>query len=166
MEVSGPPSVAWRTKSEHIRTTSRKRKRFSKPRTTHCQERRHCRRDGAMHQRAHRRRREETLVDREPDERITSPRGGHSATPHEAASPRRSDQDVCCSASTTAVATTTSLAITGAGPTVTEVDDQDGDRLDFLGCHNPHDGPPSGGTGQVTTKPPRAPKHMTTGKRY
>ena len=34
----------------------------------------------------------------------------------------------------------------GAGPTVTEVeDDGDPDRLDFMGGPNPHKGPPNGG---------------------
>ena len=57
-------------------------------------------------------------------------------------------------------------AIAGGGPTVTELDDDDDpDYLDFLGGPNPHDGPPTGGTGQVTSKPPRAPKLKTIAKR-
>ena len=57
-------------------------------------------------------------------------------------------------------------AITGTGPTVTEVDDDDDpDRLDFLVGPNPHKGPPNGGTGQITAKPPRTRKHKTTPKR-
>ena len=57
-------------------------------------------------------------------------------------------------------------AITGAGPTVTVVDDdEDPDRLDFLGGHDPHSGPPNSGSGQLTTKPPRAPKPKKTTKR-
>ena len=46
-------------------------------------------------------------------------------------------------------------AITGTVSTVTEFDDdQDNHRLDFLTGPNPHDGPPNGGTGQVTAKLP------------
>ena len=56
--------------------------------------------------------------------------------------------------------------ITGAGPTVTEVeDDDDPDRLDFMTGPNPHEGPPNGGTGQVTSKPPRVRKQKTIAKR-
>ena len=56
--------------------------------------------------------------------------------------------------------------ITGTGPTVTEVDDdQDDDRLDFMTGPNPHDGPPTGLTGQVTSKGPRVRKQKTIGKR-
>ena len=56
--------------------------------------------------------------------------------------------------------------ISGAGPTVTEVDDdQDGDRLDFLGGPNPHKGPPTGGTGQVSSKAPRVRKQKMMTKR-
>ena len=53
----------------------------------------------------------------------------------------------------------------GAGPTVTEVDDDDPDRLDFTVCPNPHKGPPNGGTGQATSKPPRTRKPKTIAKR-
>ena len=55
----------------------------------------------------------------------------------------------------------------GAGPTVTEVDDdgQDPDRLDFLGGPNPHKGPPNGGTRQVTIKPPRTRQRKAMAKR-
>ena len=50
-----------------------------------------------------------------------------------------------------------SQIVTFIGPTVTEVDDDDDeDRLNFLGGPSPHSGPPSGGTGQTVTKPPRA----------
>ena len=57
-------------------------------------------------------------------------------------------------------------AIAGAGPIVTEVDDDDDpDRLNFLTGPNPHKGPPNGGTGQTTTKPPRTRKLKTTLKR-
>ena len=52
------------------------------------------------------------------------------------------------------------------GPTVTEVDDEDPDRLDFLGGPNPHKGPPNSGSGQMTTKPPRAPKRKAKLKKY
>ena len=56
--------------------------------------------------------------------------------------------------------------ITGTGPTVTEVDDhEDPDRLDFMTGPNPHKGPPNGGTGQVTSKAPRAPKQKVIAKR-
>ena len=59
-----------------------------------------------------------------------------------------------------------SKAITGAGPPVTEVDDDDDlDRLDFMGGPNPHKGPPNSGTVQITAKPPRTRKHKTTPKR-
>ena len=34
---------------------------------------------------------------------------------------------------------------TGTSPTVTEVNDQDGDHLDFLGGQNPNTGPPNPG---------------------
>ena len=47
--------------------------------------------------------------------------------------------------------------ITGTGPIVTVVDDDD-ERLDFLGGQNPHEGPPIIGTGSMTIKAPRAPK--------
>ena len=57
-------------------------------------------------------------------------------------------------------------AITEAGPTVTELDDdEDPDRLDFLTGPNPHKGPPNGGTGQVTSKAPRALKQKVIAKR-
>ena len=57
-------------------------------------------------------------------------------------------------------------AITGTGPTVTEVDDnEDPDRLDFLGGPNPHEGPPNGGTGQATSKGPRVRKQKVIAKR-
>ena len=57
--------------------------------------------------------------------------------------------------------------ITGAGPTVTEVDDDhDEDRLDFLGGPNPHEGPHNSGTGQVTTKQPQVRKHKETVEEY
>ena len=35
--------------------------------------------------------------------------------------------------------------VAGTGPTVSEVDEQDGDRLDFLGGQNPNTGPPNNG---------------------
>ena len=54
----------------------------------------------------------------------------------------------------------------GAGPTVTEVeDDQDPDRLDFMTGPNPHKGPPNGGTGQATSKGPRVRKEKVIAKR-
>ena len=54
----------------------------------------------------------------------------------------------------------------GAGPTVTEVeDDGDPDRLDFTGGPNPHKGPPNGGTRQATIKPPRTRKRKEIAKR-
>ena len=53
------------------------------------------------------------------------------------------------------------------GPTVTEVDDDDdADRLNFLGGHNPNSGPPNGGMGQTTRKPPRASKREVAVKRH
>ena len=53
------------------------------------------------------------------------------------------------------------------GPTVTEVDDDDdADRLNFLGGHSPNSGPPNGGMGQTTRKPPRAPKREVAVKRH
>ena len=56
--------------------------------------------------------------------------------------------------------------IAGAGPTVTEVDDDhDEDRLDCLGGPNPHEGPPNGGTGQATSKGPRVRKQKVIAKR-
>ena len=55
-------------------------------------------------------------------------------------------------------------AITGSGPTMTVVDD-DEDRLDFPSGHNPHSGPPNSGSGQPTTKLHRARKHKQTPKR-
>ena len=51
-------------------------------------------------------------------------------------------------------------AVTGNGPIVTDMGDDD-DRLDFQGGQNPHKGPPNGGPGQ-TTKPPRSRKHKLT----
>ena len=39
--------------------------------------------------------------------------------------------------------------VAGTGPTVSEVDDQDGDRLDFLGGQNPNTGPPNPGQSGV-----------------
>ena len=57
--------------------------------------------------------------------------------------------------------------ITGTGPIITDVpDDNNGNHPDFQGGQNPHDVPPNGGTGQVTTKPPRSTKHKVTLKRY
>ena len=57
-------------------------------------------------------------------------------------------------------------AIAGGGPTVTELDDDDDpDRLNFMTGPNPHKGPPNGGTRQVTSKAPRAPKPKTIAKR-
>ena len=57
-------------------------------------------------------------------------------------------------------------ATVGAGPTVTEVDDdQDSDRLDFMTGPNPHKGPPTGGTGQVSSKGPRVRKQKEIAKR-
>ena len=35
--------------------------------------------------------------------------------------------------------------VAGTGPTVSEVDEQDGDRLDFLGGQSPNSGPPNNG---------------------
>ena len=53
------------------------------------------------------------------------------------------------------------------GPTVTVVEeDDDEDRLDFLGGPSPHKGPPNSGSGQVTLKPPRTRKHKKTLKRH
>ena len=57
-------------------------------------------------------------------------------------------------------------AITTTGPTVTVVEeDDDPDRLNFLGGPSPHKGPPNSGSGQVTLKPPRTRKHKKTPKR-
>ena len=57
-------------------------------------------------------------------------------------------------------------AISGSGPTVTEInDDEDPDRLDFQAGPNPHKGPPNGGTGQITTKLPRVRKPKAIVKR-
>ena len=57
--------------------------------------------------------------------------------------------------------------INGTGPTITDVpDDDNGNHPDFQGGPNPHKGPPSGGPGQVTTKPPRSRKHKVTSKGY
>ena len=54
----------------------------------------------------------------------------------------------------------------GAGPTVTQVeDDQDPDRLDCMTGPNPHKGPPNGGTRQATSKPPRVRKQKVITKR-
>ena len=58
-------------------------------------------------------------------------------------------------------------AITGTGPTVTEIDDNDDpERLDFLRGPNPHDGPPNGGTGQVSSKGPRVRKSKETQRKH
>ena len=48
-----------------------------------------------------------------------------------------------------------SQTVTSTGPTVTEVDE---DRLDFMSGQILNTGPPIGGTGQMTTKRPRAPR--------
>ena len=48
-----------------------------------------------------------------------------------------------------------SQTVTSTGPKVTEVDE---DRLDFMSGQNLNTGPPIGGTGQMTTKRPRAPR--------
>ena len=45
----------------------------------------------------------------------------------------------------------------GTGPTITEPG-EDGAVLDFLGGQNPNTGPPIGGIGPMTIKPPRAPR--------
>ena len=80
--------------------------------------------------------------------------------------PGRSDQEDCCPTGTATVQTPRGQTITGAGPTVTEVDDDhDEDRLDFLGGPNPHEGPPNGGTGQATSKGPRVRKQKVIAKR-
>ena len=56
---------------------------------------------------------------------------------------------------------------TGSGPTITDVpDDDNGNPPDFQRGQNPHDGPPNGGPGQVTTKPPRSRKHKVTSNGY
>ena len=56
--------------------------------------------------------------------------------------------------------------ITAIGPTVTEIDeDDDEDRRDFLGGPSPYKGPPTSGSWQVTTKPPRTRKHKNAPKR-
>ena len=55
--------------------------------------------------------------------------------------------------------------IPGAGPSITDLDDEDDDQPDFQGGPNPHDGPPNGGPGQVTRKPPRSRKHKGTVKK-
>ena len=56
--------------------------------------------------------------------------------------------------------------INGTGPTITDVpDDDNGNHPDFQGGPNPQDGPPNGGSWQVTTKPPRTWKHKTKPKR-
>ena len=55
--------------------------------------------------------------------------------------------------------------VSGTGPTVTEVDDQDPDHLDFLSGQDPHNGPPNSGTGQVTLKPPRTRQRKAITKR-
>ena len=47
--------------------------------------------------------------------------------------------------------------VTGRGPIVTEVDEDDG-VLDFLGGQNPNTGPPTVRIGQLTIKPPRSPR--------
>ena len=47
--------------------------------------------------------------------------------------------------------------VTGSGPTVTEVDDDNG-VLNFTGCPSPQTGPPDIGSLKMTIKPPRAPK--------
>ena len=58
-------------------------------------------------------------------------------------------------------------AITGPGPTVTVVDDdEDPDRLNFMGGPDPHSGPPNRGPRQTRTKPPRTRIHKTAVKMY
>ena len=48
--------------------------------------------------------------------------------------------------------------VTGSGPTVTEVDDDNGDVLNFTGGPSPQTGPPDIGSLKMTIKPPRAPR--------
>ena len=55
--------------------------------------------------------------------------------------------------------------VTGSGPIVTEVDDDNGGILDFTGGPNPHKGPPNSGTGKTTSKAPRTRKPKTIAKR-
>ena len=48
--------------------------------------------------------------------------------------------------------------VTGSGPTVTEVDDDNGGVLNFHGGQSPQTGPPDIGSLTMTIKPPRAPR--------
>ena len=54
--------------------------------------------------------------------------------------------------------------VTTTGPVVTIVE-EDGDVLDFLGSQNPNSGPLIIGIGQLTIKPPRAPRPKDDRKR-
>ena len=48
--------------------------------------------------------------------------------------------------------------VTGSGPTVTEVDDDNGDVLNFTGGQSPQTGPPDIGSLTMSIKPPRPPR--------
>ena len=56
--------------------------------------------------------------------------------------------------------------VTGTGPTVTEVDDQDTDQLDFLGGQNPNSGPPNIGPFGAANQIPQVPTSMPIVPRF
>ena len=56
--------------------------------------------------------------------------------------------------------------VAGTGPTVSEVDDQDSDRLDFLGGQNPNSGPPNNGPFGAANQIPQVPTGMPIVPRF
>ena len=56
--------------------------------------------------------------------------------------------------------------VTGSGPIVTEVDDDNGGILDFTGGRSPQTGPPDIGSLTMSIKPPRAPRPKDDGQEY
>ena len=56
--------------------------------------------------------------------------------------------------------------VTGSGPIVTEVDDDNGGILDFTGGRSPQTGPPDIGSLTMSIKPPRAPRPKDDRQEY
>ena len=81
-------------------------------------------------------------VDQLVDERLSGKDAGPSAAPPWTSSPGRSDQESCEPTTTPSKQQQGSI---GTSPTVTEVNEHDGDHLDFLGGQNHNTGPPTTG---------------------
>ena len=54
--------------------------------------------------------------------------------------------------------------VTGTGPTVTDVDGEDGGHLDFQGGQNPQAGPPDIGSLRFEIVPAKLPRRLKAGK--